>query len=606
MPINKTKKKISLKEYVKISIWSLKVTWGISKSATIIMLMSDVLNDLRGIVNTYLMARIIDRLISLLSNGDKDVKTIIPFLFLIIGINIVYSGISELRGYANRKLRRLSNPYLETMLYQKVNYLGPQSLELPDIANANQKVHEWLYSITDVGNSVIRMLSHFIKMIVAGLLLLKTVPIVLPLILLASVVYYLQRRYYFRKDFEWQTRDKHLTDKRKNYWTASRLSEPNSIGEVSVTGAYGYLSRKFTDFFKYYNGGLINIYKKDALSGSLVSVLSNFIMAIGFIQIFKLLLQKVISIGDTTFYMSTVSNFYDSTEFLFDEVVYYRDMVVKMRDVYQFFQLEPVIKDGETGIERFIQPPSIEINNMFFHYPNSKRNIFKRFSLKIEPGEKVAIVGENGSGKTTLVKLISRIYDPQEGEILVNGINLKDIKMNDWYKNIGVLFQDYNFYAELSAEENIYLGKSVKEIDRDKIIEASKNADAHDFIMKYPEKYKTVLSERFRGGIRPSNGQRQKIAIARFFYRNAPLAIFDEPTSAIDAESEFRIFNRIYDFFAHKTVLIISHRFSTVRNADRIIVIHDGEIVEEGTHDALLKKKGRYYNAFKKQAEGYK
>jgi len=149
------------------------------------------------------------------------------------------------------------------------------------------------------------------------------------------------------------------------------------------------------------------------------------------------------------------------------------------------------------------------------------------------------------------------------------------------------------------------MGKSIKEMDRERLIEASKNADAHDFIKKYEKGYQTVMSERFRGGIRPSTGQRQKIAIARFFYRNAPVAIFDEPTSAIDAESEYRIFNRIYNFFKNKSVLIISHRFSTVRNADRIIVIHDGKIVEEGSHQELIKMNKRYANAFKKQAEGY-
>ena len=599
------KSNIPFKEYLKISLWSLKVTWGISPFAAIVILSTEIIRNLRGIVNTYIIARLIDRLISLASNDGTKVLDILPFLVIILVVNILFTGIDELRNYASRIVRRLSQPYLEKMSFEKVNFLGVQTLELPDVANAKQKMQDWLYSIMDVGNNVVRIIAAFVKTLVAGVVLLKTIPLIIPLIFLTTVVFYLQRRYFFKKEFDWQTNDKHLIERRRNYWIAGRLSDSTSIGEVSITGAYNYLSSKFVAFFQYYNGGLIKIMKKDSISSFLISILSNFVMIVGYVQVFQLLLLKKITIGETTFYMSTISNFYDGIEWFFSEIVAYRDLVMKMKEVYEFFGLKPAIEDGKEPLERFVTPPVIEVKNISFHYPNSKRNIFKNFSLKIEAGEKLAIVGENGAGKTTLVKLLSRIYDPQEGEILINGINLKDIKINDWYKNLGVLFQEYNFYGELTAEENIYMGKSMKDMNRKKLIEASKNADAHDFIRKYENGYKTVMSERFRGGIRPSTGQRQKIAIARFFYRNAPVAIFDEPTSAIDAESEYRIFNRIYNFFKNKSVLIISHRFSTVRNADRIIVIHEGKIVEEGSHQELLKMNKRYANAFKKQAEGY-
>ncbi len=170
---------------------------------------------------------------------------------------------------------------------------------------------------------------------------------------------------------------------------------------------------------------------------------------------------------------------------------------------------------------------------------------------------------------------------------------------------MGVLFQDFNFYDSLTVEDNIFIGKSVKNKDKKRLIEASRNADAHDFIKKYKRGYQTIMSERYKGGIKPSKGQEQKIAIARFFYRDAPFAIFDEPTSAIDADAEYRIFNRIYNFFDNKTVMIISHRFSTVRNADRIIVVRDGKIIEEGTHKELIEKDKVYADNFRKQAQGY-
>jgi ABC-type multidrug transport system fused ATPase/permease subunit len=201
--------------------------------------------------------------------------------------------------------------------------------------------------------------------------------------------------------------------------------------------------------------------------------------------------------------------------------------------------------------------------------------------------------------------IISGIIVFSFSPILVNGENLNNINTQSWHKHLGVLFQDYNHYGNLSALENIYLGNPIEILDVEKAKEAAHKADALNFIEEYPSGFDQIMSERFTGGIRPSGGQTQKLAIARFFYRNAPLAIFDEPTAAIDAVSEYKIFNQIYDFFRDKTVIIISHRFSTVRNADRIIVLDEGRVVEEGSHDELMSLNGKYAHAFRLQAEGY-
>ncbi len=603
--MDKKEKDVSFKEYFQIAFWSLKIVWGISPSLIIMSLLSEVVRNLRSLVNIYIFARLIDELIRMATTEGTQVRDLVPFLLIFLLVNLAFSALDELRHYSNRVLRTISRPYLQKLAYEKCNFLGPQTLELPEVANTHQKMQDWLNFIMEISGNVVRLISAFVKTAVAGSIILSQVPLVVPFILVLSIIYFFQRRYFFKKDFDWQTSDKHVTGRRKSYWTSGTIADTRFIGEVSITGAFNYLDSLFTKFFDYYNKGYMKIMKGSSLSGFFLSILSNIVILFGYLQVFALLLLDQISIGDTTFYMSSINNFYEGVESFFAEAIAFRDFVMKAKEVYNFFNLRPVVADGDIKIPRFEEAPSIEVKNISFHYPNDEKNIFDNFSLKIKSGEKIAIVGENGAGKTTLVKLLARIYDPQEGDIFVNDINLKDIKLNDWYKNIGVLFQDYNFYGHLNAEENIYLGKSVKELDKEKMIEAAKNADAHDFIQKYKDGYKTILSERFEDGIRPSNGQRQKIAIARFFYRNAPVAIFDEPTSAIDAESEYRIFNRIYKFFENKTVVIISHRFSTVRNADRIIVLHDGKIVEDGTHEKLMQNEGRYFSAFTKQAEGY-
>ncbi len=225
--------------------------------------------------------------------------------------------------------------------------------------------------------------------------------------------------------------------------------------------------------------------------------------------------------------------------------------------------------------------------------------------MDINPGEKIAFVGVNGAGKTTIIKLLCRFYDVTEGEILIDGINLIDVDLDTWYKKIGVLFQDFVRYSQFDVKKNIELGDVDKVGDEKLVMEAVFKADAK-FIDDYRHKLEQVLDKSFEGGINPSGGQWQRIALARAFFRDAPILILDEPTSAIDAKGEFEIFERLYEFSQNKTVLIVSHRFSTVRRADKIYVIEHGRIAEAGTHEELLKINGKYADAFHTQAQGYK
>ena len=601
----KKEKDITLGEYIKISKWVLGMGFKISFISEILRIIGQIISNLGFLINTYIISKIIDALVTVSSSSNASIVKILPYLGILFGFNLFFLILSELRGFADRKMSQLSTPFFEKMKYDKVRELGLQTLEFPDIANLKQKVDDWILLIPSIDGSIVNLISFFVRIIVSGIVLYTTVPILIPIVFLASIIFYLTKRKYFKMEFDWVRDDKHISERRKHYKISSDLSSVNTIGEISITGAHDYLDNKFQEFFKYYTFGFINILKKEYWADFWLGILGNFITLIGYLQVFVVFFAKSITIGNVTFYLVTIDSYYSVVEIFFRELSIYRDNMLKVKDVYDFFKLESRIKDGEFELPRFDTPPAIDIRNVSFHYPNNKIDVLKNFSLSIESGEKIAIVGENGAGKSTLVKMLARVYDPQGGGIFVNGKDLKDIKINDWYKNLGVLFQDFNFYGELNAKENIYVGKSVKSLNIQKIKEAAEGADADTFIQKYPGKYNTVMSERFKDGIQPSKGQQQKIAIARFFYRDAPVAIFDEPTSAIDAESEYKIFNKIYKFFDNKTVIIISHRFSTVRNADRILVLDQGKIVEQGSHKELLEMNGKYAQAFRKQAEGY-
>ena len=600
------KKKPTFKDYISVAKWSVSANWKMSPSLTIINFLATIYSNLSGLIYTYITARLIDQIIELVQTPQPDIKTIYPMIVLLGGVEFFNAGMIALNSYAARVRRRIYGPYFSKLYYEKVYSLGVQTNQLPDISNKRRLTEEWMYEIADLNTNIVRIVASIIRGIIAASIIFsfsKTLGIAMILI---AIISYLQNRHYFLKDFKWQTSDKNIQERRKVGRIGYQLSDPLSIGEISIVGAFKYLDSKYINFYNYYNNEIKKIVRQDSITTFLVDILNVFAVMGGCLQVFKMAIERKISIGDTTFFVSSISNFYSSMKNMTAELVLFLDSVTKGKQVVEFFNLQPLVSDGSVKLERLVTPPSIDVKNITFRYPRSHRDIFKNFSMKIESGQKVAIVGENGAGKSTLVKLLCRMYDPQEGKILINGIDLKELSINDWYKNVGTLFQDFNFYSSLTVEENIYIGKPVKEIDRKKIIASAKNAEAHEFIMKYKKKYNTVMSEDFKDGVKPSHGQKQKIAIARFFYRDTPLVIFDEPTSSIDADSEFRIFNRIYKFFNKKTVIIISHRFSTVRKADVIFVIKDGKLIEKGSHRELMERKGVYFRNFTVQAEGYK
>ncbi len=249
--------------------------------------------------------------------------------------------------------------------------------------------------------------------------------------------------------------------------------------------------------------------------------------------------------------------------------------------------------------------PEIQFEDISFTYPGQSKPIFEKLNLQIKPGEHVALVGENGAGKSTLIKLLLRFYKPDSGRILINGINLNDLSIESWYDQIATLFQTFNEYP-LSIKENIQIGRSTKKPDDELLKKAAEFGGVNELVEGYEYGWDTVLDSSFKKGVEPSGGQWQRVALSRAFYRQASVLILDEPTSAIDAKAEYTIFNNIFDHYDNKTALIVSHRFSTVRRANRIIVLDEGKIVEQGTHQELMKSDGLYNNLFTKQAEGYR
>lgn len=282
------------------------------------------------------------------------------------------------------------------------------------------------------------------------------------------------------------------------------------------------------------------------------------------------------------------------------------DQALFLTDLLGFFAMQPTVRSKPNAIKipRPIQR-GIEFRNVSFAYPGTTRRVLKDFNFHLHPGERIAMIGENGQGKTTVVKLITRLYDPTEGQILLDGVDLREYDLDDLCHEIGVIFQDFMRY-EMLARDNIAVGRIEQREDLDRIAAAARMSLADEVIAKLPLGYEQQLGRRFEGGVDLSGGEWQRMALARAYLRDAQLLILDEPTAALDPRSELEVFERFAELTQGKMALLISHRFSTVKMADRIVVLSGGILTEEGTHRELMARNGLYASMFEMQAASYR
>ena len=312
------------------------------------------------------------------------------------------------------------------------------------------------------------------------------------------------------------------------------------------------------------------------------------------------------TIGDLTFLAGSFRRLRQLLEGLLVGFSQVASQALYLDDLFSFFEIEPEIKSPENPVP--VPKPitrGFVFENVGFRYPDAERWAVRHLDFELHAGEVLALVGENGAGKTTLVKLLARLYDPDEGRILLDGTDLRDYDIEELRANIGVIFQDFVRY-NLTAGENIGVGQIDAMDDDVRIREAARRAMADEVIASLPNGYDQQVGRRFKTGVDLSGGQWQKIAIARAYMRDAQVMILDEPTAALDARSEFEVFQRFKELSDDRTAVLISHRFSSVRMADRILVLNEGQLEASGTHEQLLAQGGRYAELFELQAAGYR
>jgi ATP-binding cassette subfamily B protein len=376
--------------------------------------------------------------------------------------------------------------------------------------------------------------------------------------------------------------------------------------ELKLFGLKNFLLERFTRLSDEIYDENVALSRRKLIAGSLLSMIGT----MGYYSAYAFVIWRTVagamSIGTLTFLAGAIQQASSNIQQIFSTLAGIGDQALFVTDLLAFFEMKPTIqskKNALTAPRPIVR--GVEFRNVSFSYPGNPRRVLDQINFQLHTNERLALIGENGQGKTTIVKLITRLYDPTEGQILLDGIDLREYDLEDLHREIGVIFQDFMRY-EMTARENIAVGR-IDEINNLELVKsAAQKSMADQTIGRLSSGYDQMLGRRFEQGVDLSGGEWQKVALARAYLRDAQLLILDEPTAALDARSEFEVFHRFAELTAGKMALFISHRFSTVRSADRILVLENGRIAEEGTHDQLASMGGRYAEMFEMQASSYR
>lgn len=599
------KKLSQIKNTVVISYRMLKIIWSVDKVLFIGSFVSSVIPAIVPFVNIYIYKLVIDLVVGVVQGQPLDLTKFYPLLALRIATFFIQDFAFLTQDFIGRVLWTKVPNVISQLVFIKASRLDIQYYENDKFRDLLEKARDsYNFRPQRLVENLFYALQSLISVIIASVAIYKLNAFLMVLIATVAIPEFFNQAKQSR--LSWGIWDKNTPLRKRYGYLQHILQGPREQKEVKIFG----LAAKFINEIKSLQEQFFQDNLKIARQAYFLNLLFNVFSTAVFVgvEVFVIFqaFSKRVTVGDISFYTGVVSNFQNGLAGLFKNINGIFESSLYLKSVFELLDLKPIIPVPENGIKLPLdKAPLIEFKGVNFTYPESEKKILNNFWLTIYPGEKVAFVGENGAGKSTIIKLLARFYDVDKGELLINGVNIKELDIDNWYKMLGVLFQDFNRYDH-TVRENIEFGKVYQEVRLDEVVSAATSAGAHPMISSLKQGYEQMLGKTFEKGIELSGGQWQKIALSRAFLRAAPVLVLDEPTASIDAKAESEIFGRVEKLSKDKTVIIISHRFSTVRNADKIYVIEKGKIAESGNHQQLIKLNGRYANLFNLQAKGYR
>lgn len=577
----------------------------IYKSSPILFIVntaSRLINAFTPVVILWVGKLIIDEIILQISLEESNLKMLWIYVGIEFGVAILSDLLARLINLTDGLLGDLYSNHSSEKIIRKTAELTISQLEDPDFYDKLDRARSQTRSRVELMSNVLGQAQTMISVVslIAGLVYFE--PVLIFILILSVIPSFINEAKF--SNTRYSVARSWTSERRELDYLRFIGANNQTAKEIKLFGLTDFIADRFRILSHDYY--LINrkLSVRQSIFGSIFNILGVLSYYGAYIFIILRVISGIISIGELTFLSGSFNRLRSNLQGFFSRFTRISESALYLQDYFDFIDLTI----EQTEEIRTPMPEKIvygfELRNVHFSYPGSDTEVLKGVSFHLKAGEKMAFVGQNGAGKTTLIKLFLRFYDPTQGEILLDGINIKEFDIHEYRHRFGVIFQDF-FRYEFTLRENIAVGNIEEVMNDEKINYAASKSLAEQVISEMEDGLEQRLGRRFASGQELSGGQWQKIALARAYMKDADIMILDEPTSALDAQAEYDVFERFIALTKGKTSIIISHRFSTVRMADRILVLKDGQVLEIGTHEELMERPKLYAELFKLQAAGY-
>ncbi|MES2829988.1 MAG: ABC transporter ATP-binding protein [Bacteroidota bacterium] len=581
-----------------------KMVWKSSPQKTAVSFILRILRSAMPVALLYIAKLIIDQVVLLNTNpGSGNMHYLWELVATEFGLAVLTDALNRMINLNDSLLGDRFANYTSIRIMRHAATLDLEQFEDSQFYDKLERARQQTLGRTILLSQVMSQVQDVISIgfLLTGLLTFN--PLLILLLLISIIPAFIAESYFNSKNYALSRSQ--TPERRELDYLRYLGASDETAKEIKVFGLADFIINRFKSLSdKFYGDN-----SKLALSRSIWGTFFSILASAGYYGAYVFIIYQTVigksTVGTLTFLAGSFRQLSSLMEGTLSRFAAVSQGAIYLNDFFDFFNIQPKI----ATIEKPLSFPSpikegFTVENVGFRYHNSDRWANRNLNFTLHPAEKLALVGENGAGKTTLVKLLVRLYDPTEGRILLDGIDLKEYELADLRLNMGIVFQDFLRY-QMTLSQNIAVG-NIAEVDNQELIKkAARESLADTLAENLPGQYQQWLGRRFNEGIELSGGEWQKIALARAYMKDAQVLILDEPTAALDARAEYEVFKRFADLTKDKSAVLISHRFSTARLADRILVLNKGSVIEQGTHSELLALNGRYAELFKLQAEGY-